>query len=145
MEPTIYLFFKGNCLEAMTHYAETLGGEIGDVFRNADAPDEESRMPGSDHLVMNMTMQLGAATVMASDTPDGMYNKPQGFRVSISPPSRAEFDRIFDALARDAQSVAMAPGETFWAERFAMFTDRFGTPWMLNYAGAKAASEEAPR
>jgi uncharacterized glyoxalase superfamily protein PhnB len=29
MEPTIYLFFKGNCLEAMTHYAETLGGEIG--------------------------------------------------------------------------------------------------------------------
>ena len=24
MEPTIYLFFKGNCLEAMTHYAETL-------------------------------------------------------------------------------------------------------------------------
>jgi hypothetical protein len=25
MEPTIYLFFKGNCLEALTHYAETLG------------------------------------------------------------------------------------------------------------------------
>jgi PhnB protein len=38
MEPTIYLFFKGNCLEAMTHYAETLGGEIGGVFRNADVP-----------------------------------------------------------------------------------------------------------
>ena len=46
MEPTIYLFFKGDCLEAMTHYAEVLGGEIGGVFRNADAPDSESRMPG---------------------------------------------------------------------------------------------------
>jgi PhnB protein len=145
MEPTIYLFFKGNCLEAMTHYAETLGGEIGGVFRNADAPDEDSRMPGGDHLVMNMTMTLGQATVMASDTPDAMYSKPQGFAVSISPSSRPEFDRMFEALARDAQSVAMAPGETFWAERFAMFTDRFGTPWMLNYAGAKAASGEAPR
>jgi uncharacterized glyoxalase superfamily protein PhnB len=43
MEPTIYLFFDGNCLEAMTHYAETLGGEIEDVFRNADAPNAESR------------------------------------------------------------------------------------------------------
>jgi PhnB protein len=141
MEPAIYLFFNGNCLEAMTHYAETLGGEIGDVFRNADAPDAESRMPGGDHLVMNMAMKLGAAVVMASDAPDGMYSKPQGFAVSISPPSRAEFDRIFEALAKDAQSVMMPPGETFWAERFAMFTDRFGTPWMLSYAGAKTAGQ----
>jgi PhnB protein len=88
---------------------------------------------------MNMTMKLGAATVMASDAPNGMYSKPQGFTVTISPPSRAEFDRIFEALAKDAESVTMPPGETFWAERFAMFTDRFGTPWMLNYAGAKTA------
>jgi PhnB protein len=140
MEPTIYLFFKGNCLEAMTHYANTLHGEIGDVFRNADAPDAENRMPGADDLVLNMTLKLGAATVMASDAPDGMYSKPQGFAVSIAPQSRAEFDRIFGALAKDAQSVMMPPGETFWAERFAMFTDRFGTPWMLSYAGSKSAT-----
>ena len=141
MEPTIYLFFNGNCLEAMTHYAETLGGKVGGVFRNADAPDAESRMPGGDDLVMNMTMKVGAATVMASDAPRGMYSKPQGFAVSISPTSRAEFDRIFEALAKGAESLTMPPGETFWAERFAMFTDRFGTPWMLNYAGAKAGNE----
>jgi PhnB protein len=140
MEPTIYLLFNGNCLEAMTHYASTLRGEIGNVFRNADAPNAESRMPGGDHLVMNMTMKLGAAMVMASDAPGPMYCKPQGFAVSIAPLSRAEFDRIFDTLAADAQSVTMPPGETFWAERFAMFTDRFGTPWMLNYAGAKGAA-----
>jgi PhnB protein len=143
VEPTIYLFFNGNCLEAMSHYAKTLGGEVGGVFRNADAPDAESRMPGGDDLVMNMAMKLGAATVMASDAPDDLYRKPQGFAVSISPPSQAEFDRIFEALAKDAPSVTMPPGETFWAERFAMFTDRFGTPWMLNYAGAKAANEKA--
>jgi PhnB protein len=143
MKPTVYLFFDGDCLEAMTHYAETLGGEVGEVFRNADAPGAESCMPGSDDRVMNMTMRLGTATLMASDAPDGRYNVPQGFSVSISPPSRAEFDRIFEALAKDAKSVTMPPGETFWAERFAMFTDRFGTPWMLNYAGAKAAIEKA--
>ncbi len=146
MDPTIYLFFNSNCLEAMTHYAETLRGEIGEVFRNADAPHADSRMPGGDDLVMNMSIRLGAATVMASDVPGGMYRQPQGVAVSISPPSRSEFDRIFDALARDAQSVVMPPAETFWAERFTMFTDRFGTPWMLSYAGAKAAaSGEASR
>jgi PhnB protein len=135
MEPIVYLFFPGNCLEAMTHYAAVLGGEIGQVFRNGDAPDAESRMPGGDDIVMNMTMRLGSATVMASDAPAAMYDKPQGFRVQLAPPSREEFQRLYDALAADAQAVAMPPGETFWAERFAMFTDKYGTPWMLHYEG----------
>ncbi len=78
MEPTIYLFFKGNCLEAMTHYAEVLGGEIGNVFRNADAPDAESRMPGGDDMVMNMSMKLGSATVMASDSPESNVQQAAG-------------------------------------------------------------------
>jgi PhnB protein len=122
----------------MTRYAEILGGEIAYVFRNGDAPDGESRMPGGDDLVMNMSLRLGTATMMASDAPGGMYSPPQGFAVSIAPPSRAEFDRIFDALGEGAQAVMMPPGETFWAERFAMFKDRFGTPWMLGFAGHKA-------
>ncbi|KPA99847.1 VOC family protein [Ahrensia marina] len=138
MEPTIYLFFKGNCLEAMTHYADVLGGEVQGVFRNADAPDPESRMPGSDDMIMNMAMKLGNATVMASDNTEEMYDKPQGFRVSIAATSRAEFDRMYEALAKDAASVEMEPDETFWAERFAMFTDQYGTPWMLNFDGNKA-------
>ena len=140
MEPTIYLFFKGNCLEAMSHYAEVLGGTISGVFRNGDAPNPESRMPGGDDMIMNMSMNLGNTSVMASDNTEEMYDKPQGFRVSIAPASRAEFDRIYDALAKDAESVEMAPTETFWAERFAMFTDRYGTPWMVNYEGNKTQS-----
>ncbi|MCH5378014.1 MAG: VOC family protein [Planctomycetes bacterium] len=140
MEPIIYLFFNGTCREAMTFYAETLGGEIGDVFRNGDAPDAESRMPGGDDLVMHMSIRLGSTTVMASDSPEAMYDKPQGFRVSLAPSSLPEFERIYNALAKDAKDVAMPPGETFWAERFAMFTDRYGTPWMLNYEGTKAQS-----
>lgn len=138
MEPTIYLFFKGTCMEAMTHYAETLGGEVTAVVRNADAPDAQSRMPGGDDMIMHMAIRLGNATVMASDAPDDMYNKPQGFRISMAPPSLDEFERILEALSDHAESIMMPPGETFFAERFAMFTDRFGTPWMLNYGGAKA-------
>ena len=81
MEPTIYLFFRGNCLEAMTRYAEVLGGEILGVFRNGDAPDAGSRMPGGDDLVMNMSLRLGSATIMASDAPDQYWSRPQGGRV----------------------------------------------------------------
>ncbi|MGJ3261777.1 MAG: VOC family protein [Salinarimonas sp.] len=138
MQPTIYLFFDGRCLEAMRHYADVLGGTIESVFRNADAPDEHSRMPGADDLVMNLSMRLGSTTIMASDTPADWYRAPQGFRVHIEAPSRAEFDRVLDALGQEARAVDMPAGETFWAERFAMFTDRYGTPWMLSFMGSKA-------
>ncbi len=137
MQPTIYLFFDGNCHEAMTGYADLLGGEVLGVFRNRDA-DPADRMPGGDDLVMNMAIRLGDSTIMASDAPQGMYDKPQGFSISLSPESAGEFNRIYEALAQDAERVGMAPTETFWAERFAMVVDRFGTPWMLIYEGAKA-------
>ncbi len=138
MEPTIYLFFNGDCEEAMRFYAETLGGEITGIFHNSDAPDPEDRMPGGDRLVMNMNMRLGNSSIMASDAPGEWYSKPAGFRISLAPGSLEEFERVHAALSKDAANVSMEPGETFWAERFAMFTDRFGTPWMLNYEGSKA-------
>ncbi|WP_223478775.1 VOC family protein [Oricola indica] len=137
MEPTIYLYFDGNCLEAMTFYAEALGGEITSVFKNGDAPDPESRMPGGDDLVMNMNMRLGSANIMASDAPGEWYTKPQGFNISLAANSIEEAERIFNALSRDGD-VRMPLEETFWAERFAMFSDRFGTPWMINFTGSKA-------
>ena len=137
MEPTIYLNFNGNCEDAMRFYAEVLGGEVLGIFYNEAAPDAESRMPGGDKMVLNMAIRLGTATVMASDAPPQWYAKAEGFSVSLSPTSIAEFDRVYSALAEGARAVVMAPAETFWSERFAMFTDRFGTPWMLNFTGSK--------
>ncbi len=137
MTPQFYLFFKGQCLEAMTLYADTLGGTIEGVFLNRDAAPD-MRMPGPGDLVMNLSLRLGDAVMMASDNNDTMYQRPQGFRVQIETGSAAEFDRIFAALAEGATDMPMPPGETFWAERFAMFTDRFGTPWMLNHTGSRA-------
>lgn len=137
MEPTIYLYFNGNCEEAMRFYAETLGGEITGIFRNGDAPDPDTRMPGGDALVMNMNMRLGRSNVMASDAPGEWYSKPQGFNVSVEAGSVEEAERVYAALSEDGE-VRMPLAETFWAERFAMFTDRFGTPWMINYPGSKA-------
>ena len=136
MTPQFYLFFKGDCLEAMAHYAETLGGTIEGVFLNRDAAPEE-RMPGGDDLVMNLTLRLGDTLMMASDNSDEMYERPQGFRIQIETPSPGEFERVFGALAQGARDIPMPPGETFWAERFAMFTDSFGMPWMLSFTGSR--------
>jgi len=85
-------------------------------------------------------MTIGNAVLMASDAPPGRYSKPQGFSVNIGLTDIKDAERIFSALSQGA-AVTMALGETFWAYRFGMLTDRFGIPWMVNVerAGVQAA------
>lgn len=49
----------------------------------------------------------------------------------LSPDTPEEADRIFLTLAENG-TVQMPVQETYWALRFGMFVDRFGTPWMIN-------------
>ena len=137
MHPNPYLFFKGDCFAAMSLYAKVLGGEIVSVTRNSDAASPEDRMPGPDDAVMNMGIKTEGGMIFGSDSPAEWYSVPQGFRLQLECATAEEFDRLNAALGADAKAVDMPVGETFWAERFTMFTDRFGTPWMLNFTGAK--------
>ena len=139
MQPTPYLFFPGTCFEAMSLYADLLGGEVLGVVRNSDAAKPEDRMPAPDDAVMNMAVKTDGGMILGSDAPMDWHKTPQGFRLQLECPTAAEFDRLYAALGQEAQAVDMPVGETFWAERFTMFTDRFGTPWMLNFTGAKGA------
>ncbi len=138
MQPNPYLFFQGDCFEAMSLYADALGGEVTFIMRNGDAATPEDRMPRDDDMVMNMAVKLGDAMMFGSDNTTDMYQTPQGFRLHLEIGSLEEFDRLHEALGKDARHMEMPAGETFWAERFTMFTDRFGTPWMLNFTGAKS-------
>lgn len=138
-----YLMFNGDCLEAALHYAKVLNGRVFNVTRASNAPMDCIGPNGKD-WVMNLSLKFGDTLLMASDCPEGMYEVPRGFRVCLNPGSLEEFERIHATLSVDAKSVEMPANETFWADRFAMFTDRFGTPWMLNFLGSKAATEEIP-
>ncbi len=51
----------------------------------------------------------------------------------------AEAERVFNALAKDGET-RMPLGETFFATKFGMCTDKFGTPWMVVCEKARAAS-----
>ena len=46
-----------------------------------------------------------------------------------------EAERVFQALAENG-TVRMPIQTTFWAARFGMLVDQFGTPWMINCAQA---------
>jgi PhnB protein len=126
-----YLFFNGNCEQAIKLYEKVFGGKIVMMMRNADAPSE-ARMPNTpDNMVMHVRLDIGNMMLLASDCPPNMYDKPQGFRVMFGVEKAAEGERVFNALA-EGGSVQMPYQKTFWAHRFGMVTDKFGTPWMIN-------------
>ena len=55
----------------------------------------------------------------------------KGITVTLGVDEPADAERIFSALA-EGGTVQMPIQQTFWAARFGMLTDRFGTPWMIN-------------
>ena len=129
-----YLNFDGNCSEAFAFYEKVLGGKIEFSMKFSDMPLSPGQPAIENGGIMHTSMTVDGQRLMASDMPPGMaYEKPTGFAVSLSYPTVAEGQRIFDALA-EGGTVGMPYGETFWAGGFGMLTDRFGAPWMINAA-----------
>jgi PhnB protein len=131
MQINPYLNFNGNCVEAMRFYAEILGGKDLRIMTFRDSPMAERMAESEKDMVMHARFTAGGFTIMASDSPGGRYNKPQGYAVCIGVDTVEEAERIFEALSKGG-NVGMPIAETFWAKRFGMVTDRFGTPWLVN-------------
>ena len=131
--PTLdaYVFFNGNCAEAMRFYERTLGGKL-DMMTHAQSPIADQVPPGSADRIMHARLTIDGRNLMASDSMVGQpYGGMKGFSLALAYPTAAEAKRVFDALA-DGGQVTMPLQKTFWAEAFGMLTDRFGTPWMIN-------------
>jgi PhnB protein len=127
-----YLNFDGKCEEAFNFYAGVLGGEIVAMIRFDEMPEGNDMPKELAKNIMHATLHIGDNVLMASDAPPPYFQKAQGMTVAINVDTPAEAERIFSALSQDAQHVLMPLGETSWAQRFAMFTDKYGTPWIVN-------------
>jgi PhnB protein len=126
-----YLIFNGQCKEAFTFYEQVLGGKIAGLYTYGDTPASEHVDKASHDRIMHTRLEVGDAVLMGSDSPAGMGEAKQCSYVSLHPETVAEAERIFKELSEGGE-IRMPIGETFWSARFAMFVDRFGTPWMIN-------------
>jgi PhnB protein len=124
-----YLFFGGNCRDALTRYQEIFGGEL-TLLTMKDVPGEAPPADKAD-LIIHAALMVGDELLMASDDPMSTdFGPVQGIMVSFDAADVAEANRVFDALA-DGGTVTQALIPTFFSEAFGMCTDRFGTPWMI--------------
>ncbi len=131
MQIAPHLHFSGNCAEAFKFYEKCLGGHILFSMTQAQSPMADKATPETRDFIMHIRMQVGDWVLMGADAPPQFYSKPQGFSVTISVDTPEEAERIYKELS-EGGSVGMELQETFWAHKFGMVTDRFGTPWMIN-------------
>jgi PhnB protein len=130
-EMNAYLIFNGNCREAASFYQKCLGADLqlitfGDMGGNVP-PDSKDR-------IAHARISKGATVLLASDNmPVMTFNAGDNYFVCLNCESVQETDKLFAALSEKGKTI-QAPQETQWAARFAMFTDQFGTKWMLNFA-----------
>ena len=128
LEP--YLFFSGECEEALNFYKSIFGGEILFLQRYEGSPMEGAVEADFKTKVMHATYKAPTFTIMAADS---MHHAGPGARVALSLGSSdvAESQRIFAGLT-EGGTITMALEKTFWAKAFGSLTDRYGVDWMVN-------------
>jgi PhnB protein len=125
-----YLNFGGNCEEAFRFYEKNLGGKIEMMMRYADQPDPKNVPPGTEKYVLYVNMTIGETQLMGSDVPPDRFQPMRSVYLSLAVDSSKEAERIFQLLTEGGE-VFMPMAETFFALRFGMLRDRFGTSWMI--------------
>ncbi len=131
MQLNPYLFFSGQCEAAFKFYAKVLGGKIEAMMPHEGSPAAEHVPPEWRSKIMHARLVIGDKVLMASDAPpDRADGAMKGFSVTLGVDSPGEAERIFHALAEKG-TVGMPIAQTFFAIRFGMLVDQFGTPWMI--------------
>ncbi len=143
MQIASYLMFEGQCREAFTAYETILGGKIEAMMTYAEMPPDAGPAPEQPDLIMHACLKLGDQMLMASDSsPEQSEGPMQSVSVYIGVQAIPEAERIFAALAEGGE-VKMPLAETFWAPRFGMLRDRFGTHWMISAEPEQTCLPEA--
>jgi len=127
MKLDLYLNYAGNCEEAFRFYEQHIGGKIVMMMRH-----EDNMNPGLPadfgRKILHAQLEVGGATLMGADIPGA--EPVRSAYASLTLDSVAEAERVYALLSGGGQ-VFMKMDQTFFAARFAMLRDKFGTSWML--------------
>jgi len=123
----VYINYAGTCREAFTFYEQHLGGKVLAMMTHGEAP-HSGVPPEWKSKVLHARLELGGTVVRGADIPNAEPMRSAYLTLVVDSPEEAE--RAYALLSEGGQ-VFMPMEETFFASRFAMLRDRFGTSWML--------------
>ena len=122
----IYVNYPGHCEEAFQFYERHLGGKITMMTAHQNPPTnfpKEWSKP-----ILHAIVEIGGAIVRGADIPGAEPMHSAYLTLTLDTPEKAE--QVYNLLSSDGE-IFMKMEKTFFANRFAMLRDKFGTSWML--------------
>jgi len=130
MKLRTYLNYGGNCQEAFRFYERHLGGTIIMMMTHGEMPDPAGVAPEMQKAILHARITIGDSEIFGSDVPPERFQPMRSAYLSLAVDSAEDAERIH-ALLADGGEIFMPLQETFFAVRFSMLRDKFGTSWMI--------------
>ena len=130
-----YLFFRGNCREAMEFYKDIFGGNL-DVSLFEDSPGDFPEKETMKGKVMHALLSGGDIRLMGSDTTQAS-EKAAKIELSLSGEDEEKLTKLFNSLS-EGGTVRSPLKKEAWGDTFGMVTDKYNIDWMVNITAKKA-------
>ncbi|MGH2564653.1 MAG: VOC family protein [Ginsengibacter sp.] len=131
-----HINFNGNAEEAFNFYKSVFGGAFTKIIRFKDLSIPEHPIPEHEaNKIMHIALPIGNSFLMANDVPEflGRVNENENrSKIFVTAESREEADKLFNGLSAGG-AVEMPIGDSPWGSYFAMFRDKYGIEWMVDY------------
>src|ERR1700749_2202009 len=136
--PTInpYINFNGNAEEAFNFYKSVFGGEFKAVVHFRDLENPGFHIADNDaDKIMRIVLPIGGNTLIANDVPESLgpvSENENRSKIAITAETKEEADKLFNGLS-EGGAVEMPMAESPWGTYFAMFRDKYGIEWTVEF------------
>ena len=135
-----YINFNGNAEEAFMFYRSVFGGEFLKIVRFKDLASPGVHVSDSDaNKILRIALPIGSTILIANDVPESMgrVNENENrSKIAVTAESREEADKLFNGLS-EGGTVEMPIGDSPWGSYFAMFRDKYGIEWTIEFDPSK--------
>lgn len=125
-----YLFFDGNCEEAMMFYEKCFDGKL-TLNRASEAPESAHLPEEKKTQIMHASLAVGKVILEASDVLNDMeVSHGNSIRLNYDLDNLEELNKVFNRLSQGG-TVESEVKKEFWGGYYGTLTDKFGFRWML--------------
>jgi PhnB protein len=135
-----WINFNGNAEEAFNFYKTIFGGELTKVIRFKDIASEEFQVAENDaEKIMRIDLGIGGVALLTgNDVPEfmGKVNENENrSKIYIEADSKDEAEKIVTGLSEGGQMEVPIEGSA--DDIFAMFRDKYGIEWIVEFNTGK--------
>ncbi|MEY4580273.1 MAG: hypothetical protein RL701_4976 [Pseudomonadota bacterium] len=135
MQVTPYLYFKGDCENALRFYEACGLGTIRELRRMEGTPMAERNGAAWHDKVLHSLFEGPGVRLYAGDGADSEPMK--GCAVYLEHDDPEKTAQLFDALSAGGK-VTVPFKKQFWGDHYGNFTDKYGVQWAMGYRVAAA-------